>query len=269
MMLSRHMLDAIRATAAGRHSKARPRNESGFAGTQAYLPDSGASLFAALVGRHSTAGVLRRQLTWPPEEPVDDTVPASPALSQITDAGDTIVSRKVAVLAADGVDVVGTQRFTELMQQRSAVVEVLAPVAGGSLEGGSGGELRVDRAFTTVASVLYDAVVVACGPRAVSTLATDGYAVHFVVEAYKHRKPISAFGAGIDLLRAARIETRLADDPEVVSDQSVVTTAAAADTLPDEFVDEFAAALAQHRCWQRHTDPVPAWRFRQRPSAWV
>jgi Catalase len=40
---------------------------------------------------------------------------------------DTIASRKVAVLAADGVDVVGTQRFRELMQRRGAVVEVLAP----------------------------------------------------------------------------------------------------------------------------------------------
>jgi catalase len=86
----------------------------------------------------------------------------------------------------------------------------------------------------------------------------DGYAVHFLVEAYKHLKPIGAFGAGIDLLRAAHIEARLADDTEVVDDRSVVTTTAAADELPDEFVDEFAAALAQHRCWARQTEPVPA-----------
>ncbi len=193
----------------------------------------------------------------PPDEAVDGAVVASPALSQIGVA-DTIASRKIAVLAADGVDVVGTQRFRELMQQRGAVVEVLAPVAGGTLRGGSGGELPVDRAFTTMASVLYDAVVVACGPDSVSTLSRDGYAVHFVAEAYKHLKPIGAYGAGIDLLRAAHIENRLADDTGVVSDQSVVTTTAAADELPDEFVEEFAAALAQHRCWQRQTDPVPA-----------
>lgn len=197
----------------------------------------------------------------PPDEAVDGAVVASPALSQIG-GGDTIASRKIAVLAADDVDIVGTQRFTELMERRGAVVEVLAPVAGGSLQGGSGGELPVDRAFTTMASVLYDAVVVACGPRSVSTLSHDGYAVHFVVEAYKHLKPIGAFGAGIDLLRAAHIENRLASEgdaaTDVVSDQAVVTTTAAADTLPDEFVDRLAAALARHRCWQRQTDPVPA-----------
>ncbi len=194
----------------------------------------------------------------PPEESVDDTTPASPALSQIADTGDAIVSRKVALLAAHGVDVVGVQRFTELIRQHGAVVEVLAPIGGGALSGRSSGELPVDRAFTTAASVLYDAVLVACGPQSVDTLADDGYAVHFVIEAYKHLKPIGAFGAGIDLLRTARIESRLADDPEVVSDEAIITTTAAADNLPEVFVDEFAAALAQHRCWQRSTDLVPA-----------
>jgi catalase len=56
-----------------------------------------------------------------------------------------VVSRNVAVPAADGVDVVGVQRFTEPMRQRGAMVEVLAPIASGSLEGRSGGELFVDR----------------------------------------------------------------------------------------------------------------------------
>jgi len=200
-------------------------------------------------------------LRQPPDEAVDGAVAASPALSQIG-VSDSIASRKIAVLAADGVDVVGTQRFKELMRERGAVVDVLAPVAGGTLRGGSGGELPVDRAFTTMASVLYDAVVVACGPDSVETLSHDGYAVHFVVEAYKHLKPIGAYGAGIRLLRAAHIDTRLASDgdpaTDVVSDRSVVTTTAAADEFPDEFAAEFAAALSGHRCWERQTDPVPA-----------
>ncbi len=193
----------------------------------------------------------------PPDAGVDGEVAASPALSQIGE-GDTIATRKIAVLAADGVDVVGTQRFRELMGERGAMVEVLAPVAGGTLRGGSGGELPVDRAFTTMASVLYDAVVVACGPDSVETLSGDGYAVHFLAEAYKHLKPIGAYGAGIKLLRAAHIDTRFAEGTDVVSDRAVVTTTAAADEFPDEFAAELAAALARHRCWERQTDPVPA-----------
>jgi Catalase len=54
------------------------------------------------------------------------------------------------------------------------------------------------------------------------------------------------------------IDARLADDTEVVNDRSVVTATAAADEFPDQFVEEFAAALAPHRWWQRPTDPVPA-----------
>ena len=64
--------------------------------------------------------------------------------------------------------------------------------------------------------------------------------------------------AGVDLLRTAGITNRLAEDTDVLNDQSVITTKAAADELPDRFVEEFAAALARHRCWERRTDPVPA-----------
>nr|WP_293345861.1 hypothetical protein [Mycobacterium sp.] len=63
---------------------------------------------------------------------------------------------------------------------------------------------------------------------------------------------------GIDLLRTAGIQDRFAEDIDVVNDQSVVTTTAAAGDLSDDFVDAMADALAQHRCWQRRTDPVPA-----------
>ena len=61
-----------------------------------------------------------------------------------------------------------------------------------------------------------------------------------------------------DLLRTAGITNRLAEDTDVLNDQSVITTKAAADELPDRFIEEFAAALARHRCWERRTDPVPA-----------
>jgi catalase len=209
---------------------------------------------------HDLAGQVAAKLGLPEpaEESVDDKMPASPALSQLNTASDSIATRKIAILAADGVDVRGVERFVEAMRRHGAIVEVLAPTAGGSLSGGQGGEVGVDRAFTTMASVLYDAVVVPCGPDAVETLARDGYAVHFVTEAYKHLKAVGAFGAGIDLLRRAGVAEQLADDADVVVSNGVVSTAASEDTLPDRFFDQFAAALAQHRAWDRESDPVPA-----------
>jgi catalase len=129
------------------------------------------------------------------------------------------------------------------------------------LAGGSGGRLGVDRAITTMASVLYDAVVVPCGPEAVRTLSADGYAMHFITEAYKHLKPVGAFGAGVELLPKAGIAERLAagdSDTSVTVSTGVVTTTAAADDLDDEFFDAFAAELAKHRAWDRAADAVPA-----------
>jgi catalase len=197
-------------------------------------------------------------LPTPEEQSVDGKTSDSPALSQLNTATDSIETRKIAVLAADGVDVAGTERFLDAMRQRGAIPEVLAPKAGGTLAGGSGGELAVDRAITTMASVLYDAVVVPCGPDSVATLSEDGYAVHFVTEAYKHLKAVGAFGVGIDLLRKAGVDEQLADGTDVVAAQGVISTTAAADELPDEFSEAFAAALAKHRAWERQADSVPA-----------
>ncbi|MDA3638617.1 catalase [Mycobacterium xenopi] len=194
----------------------------------------------------------------PDEQPVDDKMPASPALSQLNTATDSIETRKIAVLAANGVDVRGTDRLLRAMRQRGAIPEVLAPVGGGSLTGGSGGELAVDRAINTMASVLYDAVIVPCGPDSVAALSDDGYAVNFVTEAYKHLKPVGAFGAGIELLRKAGVAEQLADGPDVVSSMGVVSTTAAEDSMPEEFFAAFASALAKHRAWDRDTATVPA-----------
>jgi catalase len=194
----------------------------------------------------------------PAEEPVDDKLAPSPALSQLNTATDSIATRKIAVLAANGVDAKGVERFKSAMAEYGAIVEVLAPVAGGTLSGGSGGEVAVDRAITTMASVLYDAVVVPCGPDSVDTLSKDGYAMHFIAEAYKHLKAVGAFGSGVDLVRKLGVGEQLADDTDVVVSNGVVSTAAAADDLTDEFSEAFASALAKHRAWERETDPVPA-----------
>jgi catalase len=209
---------------------------------------------------HDLAGQVAAKLGLPEpaEESVDDKMPASPALSQLNTATDSIATRKIAVLAADGVDVHGVERFNEAMTRQGAIVEVLAPTAGGTLTGGSGGQLAVDRAFTTMASVLYDAVVVPCGPDSVEALSNDGYAMHFVSEAYKHLKAVGAFGSGVDLLRATAVAEQLADSTDVVVSNGVVSTTAAADDLSDQFSDAFASVLAKHRAWERETDPVPA-----------
>ncbi|CPU47018.1 Catalase CatB [Mycobacteroides abscessus] len=112
--------------------------------------------------------------------------------------------------------------------------------------------------MTTMASVLYDAVVVPSGAESAWRLARNGFAVHFVSEAYKHLKPVAAYGAGLDLLRAASVVETLATTTEIVVDDGVVTTTAEANALPAEFVAAFVTAISRHRAWERETEMVPA-----------
>ncbi|KFU77119.1 catalase [Amycolatopsis lurida] len=182
----------------------------------------------------------------------------SPALSQLNQPSVAPTGRKVAVLAADGVDTIGVRRLVEALTEQGAIAEVLAPTEAELRPGGEGDPLRPDRQLNTMASVLYDAVAVPCGPSAITVLERDGYAVHFVAEAYKHGKPVAAFGSGLDLLRRAGVTANLADGSETLIDQGVVTTTAAEATLPDGFFAAFLAQLGEHRTWTRKTDAIPA-----------
>ncbi|WP_216205435.1 catalase [Amycolatopsis aidingensis] len=182
---------------------------------------------------------------------------SSPALSQLNAPMDTITTRRIAVLAADGVDATGVRRLAGALREQGAVVEVLAPTEG-ELSAGHGEPITADRAINTMASVLYDAVVAPCGPDSAATLSTDGYAVHFIAEAYKHAKPVAGFGSGIDLLRRAGVTDGLADGPRVRTEHGVVTSTAAENSLPEDFFAAFAGELAKHRIWSRRTDSVPA-----------
>jgi len=181
----------------------------------------------------------------------------SPALSQLTSPAEGVATRKIAVLLADGADAIGVRKMSEALTAEGAVVELLAP-ADGEIAAGSGEPLTADRQLNTMASVLYDAVVVSGGQESVETLSQDGYAVHFVTEAYKHAKAIAASGSGVDLLRRAGVPSRLAENDKVVVDEGVVTTTATADAIPDEFASSFITEAGKHRAWQRRTESIPA-----------
>ncbi|QIS14424.1 catalase [Nocardia arthritidis] len=197
----------------------------------------------------------------PPPVPGTEDAVVSPALSQLAmnKVADTIATRKVAILAADGVDAAGVRRVRAWLTEHGAVTEILAP-HGGTLRGdGDNGEtLKVDRALPTMASVLYDGVIVAGGPQAADILASAGTAVHFVLGAFKHGKPVGGFGGGVTVLRLAGVVPDGSTDGDVGVANGVITTPVAGSGIPEDFIREFAAVLAQHRVWQRATAAVPA-----------
>ncbi|MCP2169376.1 catalase [Goodfellowiella coeruleoviolacea] len=183
---------------------------------------------------------------------------SSPALSQLNTAMDSVLSRKVAVLVADGVDGTAARKVVDALRGHGAVPEVLAPTDG-QVRSATGEDLMADRAINTMASVLYDGVVVAGGAESVQALAADGYAVHFVAEAVKHAKPVAALDAGVDLLTTAGVRgvDLAAGDGVLTCDQGVVT-ARTNGVVPPDFVTELVSALARHRAWERDTAAIPA-----------
>ncbi|MEU5853638.1 catalase [Saccharopolyspora shandongensis] len=184
---------------------------------------------------------------------------SSPALSLVNQGADTIATRRVAVLVADGVDATEVSQIRRELSERGATAEVLG-LRDGDIRSADGDEVAVDRAMNTMGSVLYDGVIVPGGAESVRELSGDGFAVHFVAEAYKHSKPVAASDEGMELLQRAGVaEARKPTGTDgVVTELGVVTAAHTAGALPEGFIAEFAAALGKHRVWERDTSSVPA-----------
>ncbi|MFC7303330.1 catalase [Streptomyces monticola] len=188
----------------------------------------------------------------PPEAGAGAYKPASPALSLDSLPGDgSIRTRQIAVLVTDGVDAAQVTSVREALAAQGAVVEALAPTDGTVL-GADGEKYTVDRALPTVASVLYDAVLLPGGPTGTPALADDPDAMRFVRDAYRHGKPVGALGSGVGVLaamepRGLRIDS---EHGRTVSDHGVVTdmTPGAAS---EEFTRAFTEALVAHRHWDR------------------
>ncbi len=191
---------------------------------------------------------------------VEKEVGSSPALSMANTPKDSIKTRKVAVLAADGFDGTALAAMKKALMNAGAQVKIVAPRLG-FLQGAKGEEVKIDFSFLTAASVLFDAVYVPGGDKSAVALKGESDSLHFINEAYKHCKAIAATGAGVDVLRASYLgavkRVRAASGgTKVVSDAGVVT---GQDAQATKVAAEFIKAIAQHRHWSREVeDQVPA-----------
>jgi catalase len=189
----------------------------------------------------------------------------SAALSMVATVKDSIKTRKIAILAADGVDDSAVGRMKKALMAAGGNVKVVAPRLG-VLRGTTGSDLVIDASFLTAGSVLFDAVYIPGGEQSVAALRGDAKALIFVKEAYLHCKAIAATDAGIDFLMAAH----LAQDKTAVShaegvqsnegtllfaDEGIITSRGEKESMPARFIK----AIAQHRHWAREMkDQMPA-----------
>ena len=162
-------------------------------------------------------------------------VVGSPALSIVPSAPAPVAGRVVGILASDGVDGVGLLSLAKALTAAGAVPQVIAP-HGGSISGKSG-PVVVDKSAMTTQSVEYDALVVAGGPGA-AEVGGDPYTALNLGEAYRHYKPIAAWGEGRAVLESCAIP----------SDAEGVVTGASANRA---FANDLITAIGWHRHWGR------------------
>ena len=152
----------------------------------------------------------------------------------------TIKTRRIAILAADGVDGQTLSAMKNELLKAGATTKLIAPKLG-FIKSADGNTMKVDEAFFLATSVVYDAVYVAGGNR----LADEAEAIHFVNEAYKHCKAIAAASGGADFMKKTYVD---------LSGEGVIT-GGNGNAVPRDFIN----AIAQHRFWSREEkSKVPA-----------
>ncbi len=172
----------------------------------------------------------------------------SPALTMANTVKDGIKTRKVAILAGDGVndaDLVGMQKA---LREAGAEAKVVAPRLG-MLKSAKGAQVHIDFSFLTSSSVLFDAVYVPGGDRSAQALEKEGDAVEFVKEAFKHCKTIAATGAGGRFLRTVCLRPDESEDGGLIIGHEDDARGV---------VFRFIDAMALHRHWERELKSQPA-----------
>jgi catalase len=162
-------------------------------------------------------------------------VSTSAALSQIATQPGPIAGRKVAVIADAGSDLAGIATLTKALKRLGAEALVTAPI-GGTLKAGRR-SVVVERTNATARSIEFDAVIVSGG----TTVSDDIKLVVLLQEAFRHCKPLGAWGSGAAQLEAATIDL---ESPGVLLGGDV----------DKAFGEELIKALGLHRVWARAAD---------------
>jgi catalase len=182
-------------------------------------------------------------------KPAKPEVDVSPALSLFARPGDgSIRTRRIAILVATGVDAAQATSLHAGLLAQGAVPRYVG-ITLGAVEGEDGESIEVEVTLETMPSVLVDAVVVPGGDEAAKVLGNVGLAAEFIVNAYRHCKPILAIGAGRTLVENAGVPAKL---PNGEPDPGLAFVEG--DDVESAF-GEFVQAVAKHRHHAREMDP--------------
>jgi catalase len=166
----------------------------------------------------------------------------STALSQAHTKFDSIATRKIAFLAADGFKMDDFKQMKSALEAENAVCIIVAP-HGGTVKCDADMDHPVGASITTTESVLFDAIYIPGGQTSIEALSKTPKFIKFINEALKHCKAIAADNEGENLLDETYVKD-FKDDKAVLINSE-----------PNSFIE----SIAQHRNWDRmkETTDIP------------
>ena len=190
-------------------------------------------------------GALPRALPNPPAAEVTE----SPALSLTALPGDGgIKTRQIAFVVADGVSGAACATVHAALCAQGAVVHFVGPRIG-QFTADDGTVIEADMSLENAPSVLFDALVLPDGDKAVSALIDNALMLEYVRDQYRHCKSLFALGASRLILEVAGVPAADSEDRGVICVES--------DDAPSG-VSRFSAAVAKHRHFVREMSAQPA-----------
>ncbi len=143
-------------------------------------------------------------------KPTRTDLPPSPALSIVGNCPGTFRGRKLGVLVTEGSDADLVSGFREAVAAEGAMLEVVAPTAGG-VKASNGAWIDADHMVGGGPSVLFDAVAILPSAAGAETLMGEASARDFAADAFAHRKFIAYVPAASKLIEKAGIPNGLDD----------------------------------------------------------
>ncbi len=157
----------------------------------------------------------------------------SPAIS-MANTPHSASTQKVAVLIGDGYDNAEVSNVLNLLNKNNVFIDIIGEKLG-YVAASDGSQLKVEETIKTKLPVLYDAVYIV-GGSAVNQGEFDKKVMEYYDEAFKHYKPIGIASSGEALVNPLQSN----GFPGIICAST-----------SDKFSDDFVAAIAQKRFWDR------------------
>lgn len=167
-------------------------------------------------------------------------------LSMANTVKDTIKTRQIAFLVADGFNAKDVKTMKKALEKEGAMAKIIG-MKSNNVKDSDGNEMNVDMALRTVASVLFDAVYIPGGEKSVAALAKKSDVIEFINDSFTHCKAIAASGEAVNFVKEETYVRKASDD-----DNAVILNEKGAKGATQDFI----AAIANHRNWDRETKGI-------------